>query len=247
MKRKDGFTLVELLVVIGVIALLIAILMPALAKARRSAKDISCASNVRQVATGVMLYSTEFRGYLPPNFGTTQGNLDLSSSGGRNYGTGLLVYRKMITGQVAYSPLDVARQYGDYQLQWEVLRAQNNLNAPSPTTIIRSSYVMREPSSGAFNQASGATPMFKLAKRRMSYVADRFSNNYMWSYHGTGKESLSSGVSSGNGQGWHVGFTDGSVVFERNDPNVYKVSNTFGAPAGWTSRHLAWTYWDKIQ
>jgi len=66
MKRtKSAFTLVELLVVIGIIGLLVAILMPALSKAREAANTIKCSSNLRQLGLAMTMYTTEYKGMLP--------------------------------------------------------------------------------------------------------------------------------------------------------------------------------------
>lgn len=66
MRRTRGFTLVEILVVVGLIAILLALLLPALARARRTAQRIACASNLRQIAVVQQFYLNEFKDYYLP-------------------------------------------------------------------------------------------------------------------------------------------------------------------------------------
>ena len=66
LSSRLGFTLLELLVVMAIIAILVALLIPVLGRAKEKSQRISCAGNLRQINLALLLYRTDHNGLMPP-------------------------------------------------------------------------------------------------------------------------------------------------------------------------------------
>jgi prepilin-type N-terminal cleavage/methylation domain-containing protein len=126
MRRRHGFTLVELLVVIGIIALLIGVLLPVLGKARESAQRTACLSNLRELANSFRLYAGTFKDAIP--IGYVGGEKQFSYVMNWNVGGGqkviqmglLAVSSNAKVGKTYYCPTeeDPMFQYDTAENQW---------------------------------------------------------------------------------------------------------------------------------
>ena len=130
-----GFTLIELLVVVAIIAILVALLLPALNRARELARVAACKSNLRQEGISCYMYADEFNGYLPVVTDTDYAYYDLGNYElRREYKwrmMGLLYDAKMLQEpKLYYCPS--ARKYLSYESQWHL-----------ENSAIRSSYTYR--------------------------------------------------------------------------------------------------------
>jgi prepilin-type N-terminal cleavage/methylation domain-containing protein len=93
--RTAGFTLVELLVVLGIIAILYSVLLPSIARARQSANSVVCQSNLRQIGLSMLAYADGHDGWLFPTL--------MGWDQGTKGAPGVTVYFDPVLGQTVYN------------------------------------------------------------------------------------------------------------------------------------------------
>jgi prepilin-type N-terminal cleavage/methylation domain-containing protein/prepilin-type processing-associated H-X9-DG protein len=234
-----GFTLVELLVVIGIIALLISILLPSLNRARETANRVKCASNMRQIGQAILLYANDNKGAYPrtvatggtPTWGTGATSSDPFVSGtavSANDVTAalfLLLRAGDITSEVFTCPSSNAQKW-DYGGGTNTAQNWANWNGTSGLlTNMSYSYENPYPSSAAISNG------FKLntsISAEYAVASDINPGSSTVKVSGTGgqvdtvttgssaKQMMAANSTNHAGAGQNVLFGDGHVEFDQN-------------------------------
>ena len=87
---RSAFTLVELLVVIGIVGILASLLLPALSRAQSKAQGVACLNQLRQLALANLLYADDFHGRLPYNYGAADTKKTIQSGGFLNWANNVM-------------------------------------------------------------------------------------------------------------------------------------------------------------
>ncbi len=234
--RRSGFTLIELLVVIAIIAILAAMLLPALSSAKKKAQAIQCEGSVKQMMLATHMYANDFQSYMPnPNWNppwTTRGWLYDASGGSIPVGT-------VANPQLPYQ----GGQLWDYLKNPNIFWCPSVLSNTIPTFLSRtmrlSSYLMNGALVGYGTIAPSTYKQMAFKQDAIIFWQAAENNPADWN---DGSSYPTEGITTIHNKGTTVGIVDGSVQYIKtvafaNMAAVTTVPNQVWCNPGSTTGH----------
>ena len=216
-RRSQGFTLVELLVVIGIIALLISILLPALNAAKERANRVKCASNLRQIGQAMQLYNADQKQYPRGAYSPTAG---VVASAGSNLNDGIST--PAATPNQVYAALFLLVKTCDLStevficpstssnsMQSNLVAAANNFtNAQNVSYSIANPYPKTEATQLGYKWSPNVSADFAIASDRNDAILTKISAAQPTATNQVQKDANSS---NHDREGMNVLYNDGHV------------------------------------